>query len=355
MNLKILALTRYSRRGASSRLRFEQFVPELLNFGIDVEISVLLRDEYLDRLYAGKGKSSGQVLSDYYQRLIVLMSARRYDLLWIEKELFPELPYWFEWLLVKCGVRYIVDYDDAVFHNYDLSANTWRRLLSNKIDCVMRNSSLVVCGNAYLAERAKNSGANKVEIIPTVIDLNRYSVFLKHPSDPLVIGWIGTAATVKYLDIVIPALRLLSKEFPIQLRVIGASFEASGLSVDCRPWSEKDEVQQIQEFDVGIMPLLDSPWERGKCGYKLIQYMACGVPVVASPTGVNAEIVEHDGTGYLAVETIAWLDSLRSLAANSNLRRKFGLRGRALVEERYCLQVAAPRLASLLKVACGQR
>ena len=352
--LRVLALTRYGRKGASSRMRFEQFIPALAELGVDVEIAPLLRDEYLERLYSGRPKAFGQILGDYLRRLSWLLRARRFDLLWIEKELFPDLPGWFEHLLEWLGIHYVVDYDDAIFHNYDLSGNPWRRLLGRKIDGVMRNSALVVTGNAYLADRAKVAGASRVEIIPTVIDLDRYSVKTKSLSAPLVIGWVGSAATVKYLDIALPALQLLARQYPVQLRVIGAVIAAPGLDIDCRPWSEQDEVQQIQEFDLGIMPLDDSPWERGKCGYKLIQYMACGVPVVASPIGVNEDIVEHDASGYLASGTNAWVDALRSLADSSDRRRQFGMRGRRLVEDRYCLQVVAPQIAILLKGACGQ-
>lgn len=335
-------------------MRFDQFVPALCDFGIHVEIAPLLRDEYLERLYSKQAKSWGQILSDYCRRLIFLLSVRRFDLLWIEKELFPDLPDWFEGFLCIIGIRYVVDYDDAIFHNYDLSTNPWRRLLGNKIDGVMRKSVLVMCGNAYLADRAKVARASRIEIIPTVIDLDRYSVKTKIPSGPLVIGWVGSAATVKYLEFVLPALQLLAKEYPIQLRIVGAALAAPGLDIDCRPWSEHDEVQQIQAFDIGIMPLADSPWERGKCGYKLIQYMACGVPVVASPVGVNEEIVEHNASGYLASAKNAWVDALRSLADSSDRRCQFGMRGRKLVEDRYCLQVVAPQLAILLKGACGR-
>lgn len=330
-------------------MRFEQFVPALAELGIDVKIVPLLRDEYIERLYAKKPKAVGQILGDYLRRLPWLFQARRFDLLWIEKELFPDLPGWFEYLLGFAGIRYVVDYDDAIFHNYDLSANPWRRMLGRKIDAVMRNAALVVCGNNYLAERAVSSGARQVEVVPTVIDLTRYSVRPSACTDKLIVGWIGSAATVKYLDIAMPALRALSEEYPVQLRVIGAEFSAPGIDVDCRPWSESDEVCQIQEFDIGIMPLADSPWERGKCGYKLIQYMACGVPVIASTVGVNELIVEDGASGYLAGDQKAWLDALKRLASEPEKRKVFGARGRQLVEERYCLQVIAPRLAKLFK------
>ena len=346
---KVLALTRYGRKGASSRMRFEQFLPVLAELGVNVQISPLLRDEYLERLYSRQPKSIRHILTDYLHRLPWLMQAGRFDLLWIEKELFPDLPGWFESLLKLLGIRYVVDYDDAIFHNYDLSANPLRRMLGGKVDALMRNASLVVCGNRYLADRAVAASARRVEILPTVVDLTRYSVRPSAYSEKLIVGWVGSAATVKYLNIAIPALRALSKEYPVQLRVIGAEFSATGIDVDCRLWSENEEVHQIQQFDIGIMPLTDSPWERGKCGYKLIQYMACGVPVIASPIGVNEVIVEDGVSGYLAKDQDGWLDAFRSLASDSSARQILGSRGRQLVEERYCLQVIAPRLAKLLK------
>jgi glycosyltransferase involved in cell wall biosynthesis len=333
-------------------MRFEQFVSALAGLGIDVEVAPLLRDEYIERLYSNRPTAVWQILGDYLRRLPSLLQAKRFDLLWIEKELFPDLPGWFEHLLELFGIRYVVDYDDALFHNYDLSANPWRRMLRSKIDAVMRSASLVVCGNDYLADRAFSAGARRVEVVPTVIDLMRYSVRPSVCAEKIVVGWIGSAATVKYLEVAMPALRALSEKYPIQLRVIGADFSAPGIDVDCRPWSEGDEVRQIQAFDIGIMPLTDSPWERGKCGYKLIQYMACGVPVIASPVGINEVIVEDGDSGYLAGNQEAWLDAFKRLASDSSARKTFGTRGRHLVEERYCLQVIAPRLAKLFIEVC---
>lgn len=343
--VKVLALTRYGRMGASSRMRFAQYVPGLRAVGVDVELAPLLRDEYLARLYAKRPTAWGQIIGDYVRRLVHVIRAGSFDLLWIEKELFPDLPAWFERLLRWSGVRYVVDYDDAIFHNYDLSSNPLRKMLRHKIDSVMRNAALVVAGNEYLAERARRAGAERVETLPTVVDLGRYSPAQKRESEEVVVGWVGSASTVKYLDIVVPALRQLAAERPLRLRVIGATFSANDLSVECREWSEADEGDQIRDFDIGIMPLIDSPWERGKCGYKLIQYMACGVPVIASPVGANCDIVEDGMSGFFAAGREEWANVLRVLAGGAALRRAMGARGRSVVEERYCLQVAAPRLA----------
>jgi glycosyltransferase involved in cell wall biosynthesis len=263
--------------------------------------------------------------------------------------MFPNLPAWFEQGLNLMGIRYVVDYDDAIFHNYDLSSNPLKRLFAKKIDKVMQGAALVVCGNAYLAERARQAGARRIEIVPTVVDLERYAVGDQKQGGRIVIGWVGSPTTAKYLEVVAPALQEIAAEFPVQLRVIGAQFDLPGLDVDCRLWSEESEVREIQNFDIGIMPLLDSPWERGKCGYKLIQYMACGVPGIASPVGVNKEIIANGVNGYLAASKDDWLSAFRLLCTNAQARRAMGEHGRRMVEQRYCLQVTGPFLAKLFQ------
>jgi len=190
-------------------------------------------------------------------------------------------------------------------------------------------------------------GARKVEIVPTVIDLARYSLLSCERRKTIVIGWIGSPSTAPYLHIVVPALKVLSEEFSLQLRIIGAQIELPGLEVDCRPWSEESEVGEIQHFDIGIMPLIDSPWEQGKCGYKLIQYMACGKPVIASPVGMNSEIVEQGVNGYLANNFNEWVLALRKLCVDKKMAKEMGMRGRLRVEQKYCLQVTTPRMAQI--------
>ena len=345
--MKVLALTRYGPLGASSRMRTYQYLPGLRAEGIDVRVLPLLRDAYLHRLYSNEDTNWRWVASDYLSRVSHLLRARRYDLLWIEKELFPNFPGMAERALQACGIPYVVDYDDAIYHNYDLSRNWMKHILKQKIGKIMKNAAVVICGNEYLAEHARSAGARHVEIIPTVVDLDRYNLGQMAPREYRVVGWIGMPATVRYLEHVAPALKVISKERSIQLRVIGAQFSSCGINTDCRPWTKEAEVGDIQDFDIGIMPLADSPWERGKCGYKLVQYMACGKPVIASPVGMNRQIVQQEVNGYLASNTEEWIASLRSLLADADLRRRMGIQGRAVVEQKYSLQVTTPRLAQL--------
>lgn len=340
--MKVLLLTRYSRMGASSRLRSFQYLPWLAEAGMTVDTQALFDDSYLRRLYAEGRTAWGRVLAGYLERLARLFEARQYELLILEKELFPWLPALGERLLQGLGVPFVVDYDDAIFHQYELSRNPLKRLLANKIDRVMAAASVVVCGNDYLADRARAAGARQVATIPTSVNLTRYPLRLPRPSAMVRVGWVGTPRTVHYLDMLAPVLKQLAERLPLELVVVGAQFKLPGLAVQCLPWSEADEADLISEFDIGVMPLADSPWERGKCAYKLIQTMACGRPVIGSRVGANCSVVEHGGNGFLASDEGEWRQALETLAQDPNLRLELGLAGRRTVQERYSLHISGP-------------
>ena len=353
--MKVLLLSRYSRLGASSRLRFLQYLPLIAPKGWQVDVRPLFSDRYLQALYGGQSRM-GEVITGYWRRLRALVRAKRYDLIWLEKEAFPFMPVLAERLLVSVGVPYVVDYDDALFHRYDgHNSPLVRSLLGRKIDAVMRNAALVVAGNEYLAERARRAEARWVEIIPTVVDLTRYQVVPSACNHPLVVGWVGSPATSLYLRSIAFVFESLARELDLRFVALGASAEAvRGLPIEVWPWSEETEVQSIQAFDIGIMPLVDSPWERGKCGYKLIQYMACGKPVIAAPVGVNKAIVEPGVNGFLADSNEDWLESIRVLRAEPELRKTMGRAGREKVQKKYCLQSTAPRLIAFFKKIKGE-
>lgn len=349
--MRVLVLTRYGRLGASSRLRFLQHMPWLRDAGVDCTVQAFFSDEMLQTRYQSGRYPRMQVLSAYGERVRQLMRCRQFDLVWIEKEALPWLPAWFECFLLR-DAPYVLDYDDAIFHNYDLHASKWvRRSLGRRIDRLMARASLVVSGNEYLAQRARDAGAPWVEVVPTVVDLDHYECASKGTgyggAAPCIV-WIGSPSTVQYLAQIEEPLTMLARQFPFRLRVVGATLAMPGVNVECVPWSEATEAQSIAQCDVGIMPLADSPWERGKCGYKLIQYMACGLPVVASPVGVNQEIVQEGQNGYLAEGGGEWVEKLLHLLGDPGLREVMGRAGRLRVEAKYCVQQVAPRLAVLL-------
>jgi len=349
--MRILVLSRYSWLGASSRVRCYQYIPYLEAQGFRVTIAPLLDDDYIRNLYAGKPKRPVSIVGAYLRRLRGLLSVRHYDLLWIEKELFPWLPSWVEVLLAHGTIPYVVDYDDAIFHRYDIHPNKLARLLlGSKIDRVMGGAALVVAGNDYIAERARQAGAKRVEYLPSVIDLDRYPLAPARKNTDFTIGWVGTPITAGYLYPVRAALSEVCYGDKARLILVGAGvIGLAGVPIESHSWSEETEVAEIQGFDVGIMPIPDEPWECGKCGYKLIQYMACGRPVVASPVGMNNQIVENGVNGFLASTAVEWVRALNTLKDDPNLGERMGKAGRKKVEEKYCIQVTAPRLASLLR------
>jgi glycosyltransferase involved in cell wall biosynthesis len=349
--MRILVLTRYERLGSSSRVRFYQYVPYLQAHGVELTAFPFFTDDYVKQLYTGQAVSKMEVMQAYMKRLIVLAGSGSYDLLWIEKELFPWLPAWFENLLSLFHVRYVVDYDDAVFHRYDLHPSSLvRRLLGRKIDHVMRHAALVIVGNEYLGERARQAGARNVKILPSVVDVESYKTKVTATGVPFRIGWVGSPVTAPYLDGVAEALTELSREMEIHVTLIGAgkTLPFKDIPTTLHSWNEGMERSIGEMFDVGIMPLVDGPFERGKCGYKLIQYMAAGLPVVASPVGVNNQIVRPGENGYLAASTAEWLEAFQKLGRNTGIRLKMGQTGRQQAERLYNLSVTAPRLLDLL-------
>jgi glycosyltransferase involved in cell wall biosynthesis len=354
-SLKLLCLTRFAAAGASSRYRMYQYLPRLRACGFGVDVEPLFDDRYIANINTGAGQRPVELLWATVRRVLLLRRVRRYDLVWVEKEILPFVPDVLEQVLRAAGVRMVVDYDDATFHRYDQHASSLvRRALGRKIDRVMASAALVVAGNEYLADRARAAGAPRVELLPTVIDLDRYPrTAPARPDGQLTVGWIGSPTTQRYLLEVGPALATFCRERDARLVAIGAraDFTVPGVPLEVVRWSEDGEVAALQQLDIGIMPLTDSPWERGKCGLKLIQYMGCGVPVIASPVGVNREIVVPGETGFLAPTGETWLAALRELGGSAELRARMGGAGRARAEARYSLHVAAPRLVEMLRRA----
>lgn len=352
MNDRLLVLSRYSRLGASSRLRTLQYEPWLQQARFDVEYDALFDDAYLASIYTGK-KSFKDVAKYCADRSLRLFRRKKPSVIWVEYEIFPWMPWIVEQFLCPSGVPVVVDYDDAVFHRYDLhSRSTVRWVLSKKIDQVMEHSDLVTAGNNYLIERAEEAGATNVKFVPTVVDLNAYNVSMNLGEKKIpTVGWVGTPQTWAAFGKELHArLDCFLQEQNARFKAIGGSLSPQRMgTLDVVPWTESSEVAEIQTMDVGVMPLPDTPWARGKCGYKLIQYMACGLPVVASPVGVNANIVEHGVNGFLATTHEEWNEAITTLLRDPGLRYSMGQAGRKKVEEQYSLQVWGPRVASFIR------
>lgn len=352
--MRVVAFTKYGAQAASTRQRLLQYLPTLRNAGIDVEWHALLDDDYVRGLTQDRKTSKLAIARRYAERMRQLAAARGADALWVYAELFPYLPAAFERLAFAGGAPVIYDFDDAFFHQYDAAPRALvRRMLSGKLEPLLRGAAICACGNAYLRDYAERF-CERTTILPTVVDTDAYVPAPAGRHGPVSIGWIGTPSTWRYVRPMLPLLAELAAERGVRVRVVGAGDAAEADrfdGLDLIDWREDTEIAEVQRMDIGVMPLPDEAWARGKSGYKLIQYMACGLPVVASPVGVNAEIVAPGETGFLAQTPAEWRQALAALLDDTALRRRMGEAGRARAVAQYSLEHCAPQMADLFRTA----
>lgn len=348
--MRISAYTRYGAEAASTRQRLLQYIPGLREAGIEVTWSGLLDDEYVRALGTGENYPKGKIAGSYARRLWSLMSQAPGDLTWVYVDLFPYFPASLESLLLSRRGPVVFDMDDAFFLQYDDHCKSLvRTMLGGKLGRLLSRADAVTCGNPYLRDYAARF-CERAIVVPTVVDTSQYTPRSEDAGPPLVIGWIGSSSTWPNVRPLLPLLRQLCRNGDVRFRVIGAGAGAEADKfdgLDLVDWSETTEVAEVQRMDIGIMPLFDHPFQRGKSGYKLIQYMACGLPVVASPVGVNCDLVREGTNGFLAVDAEQWGASLGRLIADRELRQRLGAAGRILAEESYSLSSQLPRLSAL--------
>ncbi|MBI5682890.1 MAG: glycosyltransferase family 4 protein [Deltaproteobacteria bacterium] len=321
------------RQPPSSRVRFTACHDEFLKHGIETEFIPI---------------PSGAI-----ERLRLFLKTRKYDTVIIQKKTsFKGIELT---LMRHLNPNIIFDFDDAVmFHELEHD----RPLTGKDIIKFLRTIKYcraVVAGNRFLAEFATPNCPN-VFVLPTPIDTKKYS--LKDYSgekDKVVIGWIGVSGNLKYLKALEPALREICKRHPhVVLKIISnEALQMDGVNVECKKWQIEDEIGDLKSLDIGIMPLDDSLWARGKCGYKILQYMGAGVPVVASPVGINAEFIRHGENGFLATNIEEWERCLEQIIENPELRIQMGLKGRATVEEKYSVKRYAKEYSDIMKSLHG--
>jgi len=346
--MKILILPRYEPQAASSRYRFYQYIPLLKAQGWEVTVKPLLSKNYIRFLYDKTPLPVGEIIEGYFKRIIQILHKENFDLIWLQQELLPWIPPLFEKIFVGGKTKIVADYDDAFFHRYDQNKNILvRSILKNKIDSVMKYANMVLAGNEYLLKRAKLNNEN-VKLFPTVVDVNKFKNTKPIKDNVFTVGWIGSPGTEKYIKLIEDALKKVSLENDIRVNLIGAN-KIKGAFVNCIKWDENTEVEEISKFDVGIMPLPDNPWERGKCGFKLIQYLSCNLPVIGSPVGANKEIIVNGVNGFQANNTDEWVKYIRLLKDNKELRLKMGENGRKIIEEKYSLQKNVVKLIDYFK------
>ncbi len=344
----ISAETVYPNSVAGSRVRVEAFAEHLVPFGIDLRYRPTLSNrEY--QLIASPATASRKALAVLSASTRLALRKRRVEPLLIYRLLLPlPLPG------VDPPVRIAVyDFDDALFVGSMSAANrryTWLKREVARCITYMRLADLVIVGNGYLAERARTY-AKRVEVVPSCVDPWLQPLRVHRDKDVLTVGWIGAPSTSGYLDEVLPAFaRFNSSHLRAKLVLMGADRRIGAPWIEHRTWSLRSERTLLTELDIGIMPMPDSDWTRGKCGYKLLRYFSAGVPAIASPVGVNSAIV-GTSRGVLASTNRDWQRALGALAGDWKARREMGAASRRFVEREFSYQRWAPELAGMLRSA----
>jgi len=227
-----------------------------------------------------------------------------------------------------------------------------------KFKAMMITVDNVIAGNTYLKnEASKFISPDKIYVMPTIVDLKEYSIKNYDTTKKnFIIGWIGTSGNLHYLKSIAPALEKLNRKYGnIKLKIVcDGFFELNNIEVIKKTWSPEDVEDDLKSFDVGVMPIADDLWTRGKCGLKIVQYLAAGIPAVVSPVGLNRDLAIPGKTGFWADGIDEWTDKISELVDNPDKRIKMGLAGRKLVEEKYSLQAQAPRYLAILRKIAGE-
>jgi len=367
--MKVLFLFPYPvGKSPSQRFRFEQYLEILKSAGIEFDLAPFWdikswTDLYRQGRYLQKALG---LLRGIAGRFLIFLTVSRYHFVFIHREALPLGPPVIEWLLFRVFQKKIIyDFDDAIWlpntsdENGMVSSFKWH----SKVKSICRWSYKVSCGNSYLAAFAKQFNASVI-INPSTVDTQKLHDPAHHEVSPkesgglrtksgetISLGWTGSHSTLKYLDSLVPVLQKLESTYP-QLRLVIIADKKPSLAVRSLtflPWLKEREIEDLLQFDIGIMPLSDDVWTRGKCGFKALQYMALGIPAVASPVGVNTEIIGHGVNGFLCCTEEEWLAWLRTLIDSPTLRKEMGQQGRRSVIDHYSVLSNTPTFLSLFE------
>jgi glycosyltransferase involved in cell wall biosynthesis len=344
-NLKRILFIAHHRldRSPGQRYRFEQFFNHLNDHGHYCHLANIL-DERDDKTLYSKGKYFKKftiALNAYRQRWLNLRNIKKYDLVVLYREAILTRSTYFERKIAKSGVPIIFDFDDAIWVKDVSAGNRWLSFMKNadKIRKVLPLCTHVTAGNQYLAEFARQYN-NNVTVFPSTIDIDKY-VPQANNNSVVTIGWVGSHTTVKHFELVINVYRDLKKKYgnSVAFKVIGdPDYRNEELGIIGEPWSNEREVELFNSIDIGVMPLDEDPWTKGKCGMKGLLYMSVGKPAVMSAVGMNTEIIEHGVNGFIPVGEKEWFDVLSLLIEDPELRKDIGARGRQTVIEKYSYQ-----------------
>ncbi len=359
--MKILALVPSEHDvNPGQRYRIEQWEPLLRGYGIELVYSPFSFPALTKVIYRPRHllTKASYMIAACLRQASSVFRAHHFDLIYLFREAALLGPALLESLIAWQGIPVVYDFDDAIFVPYKSPSNSYLSYLKcfGKTESICRRARHVIVGNDYLRDYALQHNSD-VTVIPTTIDTNAYRPELRQPRPDgvPVVGWTGSYSSYQYLELVFPALQRLAKKQHFRLVVVGTEAPiVRGVDVEFRPWRSETEVRDLADLDVGIMPLPDDPWSRGKCGLKALQYMALGIPPVVSPVGANREIVKHGISGFHAVTEDDWIEKLGQLLANRALRQRFGREARKTVEEEYSTRVATPKVYDVFTRAVSE-
>lgn len=335
----ILCLHR-PNRSPSQRFRFEQYLGYLSQNGYSFDFSYLLNADD-DKIYYAPGKIAGKmriVLKSIFKRLGEVMKAKRYDLVFVQREAFMLGTAFFENAIGK-KVPMIFDFDDSIWLQTVSEANKKLGFLkdASKTSKIIQQSKLVFAGNEFLAQYARRFNSNVV-IVPTTIDTEVYQSQTTGSNDRVCIGWSGSFTTIEHFETAIPALKRIKEKYgdKVYFKIIGdGKYYCKELETQGLPWKADTEIKDLSEIGIGIMPLPDTEWAKGKCGLKGLQYMALGIPTLMSPVGVNGQIIQNGKNGFLPHTEDEWVEYISTLVDNESLRKQIGEAGKKTVDEQY--------------------
>jgi glycosyltransferase involved in cell wall biosynthesis len=357
--MKVLALASYPIEAAATRYRLEQFVAPLAERGISLTVHPFLDSKLFEQLYRPEviTRTAIRLVAAAVLRFKEVWEAKSADVVLIQREAMMFGPPLIEWLVTrvtKCPM--VLDLDDATYVSY--TSPTYGRIGKavkwfSKTDDLIHWATLVTCGNDAIAEYVASKGA-VARVIPTVVDTDKFRPVVRKSEEP-VLGWIGTHSTFPYLESIFPVLQELATSHRLRLKVVGGGKEQISIpsvEVENLPWNLEREVSDFQSIDIGLYPIDDrlysNKWASGKSGFKAIQYMAVGIPYVATPVGAVKGIGQVGATHFCAVSTDEWRNYLDLLLTNRDKREQMGAAGRRYICENYSLPAQADKLADAL-------
>jgi len=347
MKTKILFLPEAPQIDASSRTRVYNYKRFLEKAGFD--ITIIPYNSFIDAWLNAKNRKRSLVvkvvnkINQFLKCVSYLVIVWRYDAIYIHRILFPKGV--FKGLRIL-GKKIIFDFDDAIYLATKSRSNNFveRFKSPNKASYIVKISDRIIAGNSLLSDFVKKFNKN-VKVIPTCVDTDIYNNNdAGNKRDVLTIGWIGSATTAEYLNELRGIFIELAKKYPcLNFKIIGGELKIDGLdTITSKKWRLEDEISDLRSIDIGIMPMPDSDWTRGKCGFKALLYMSMQIPCVCSPVGVNKEIIQDGVNGFLALSEREWIDKLSALIENEDLRKRIGRAGRETVEESFSVKVNVP-------------